>query len=503
MQQSSPSQGYILTEVPYLSASSDYYRAIRHLPLPVWLDSGNSVYGRYDIISAAPASSLCYKNGTLEHQNASGESLPCPYTCPFDILNSLLEERLQKHRQYSQFFPLPQGFPFAGGAIGFMSYELGRHIEKTPQRTASPLQLPDMIMGFYDWAIIQDHKQQQSWLLQNPTADKQCIAEVSQSIEQLSTEKGFTESLKKDSSEESTNPFRLQQSFSPEQSKESYQQALAKIERYILAGDCYQVNYTQRFSAPYKGDLLDAYLTLRETVPSPYSAFIELGDKGNGTNNGNKPEQLTILSLSPEQFIEVKNRKARTRPIKGTSPRHDHPKTDKQAADALLTSPKDRAENVMIVDLLRNDFSKSCKVGTVKTPELFALQSFRNVHHLVSTVTGELRDEKTPVDLLKGCFPGGSITGAPKKRAMEIINELEPCQRSLYCGSVVYFSDCGRMDSNITIRTLLADNKNIHCWGGGGITVESNTNAEYQESLDKVTALMKALEKDLTHIENT
>ncbi|RZK97799.1 MAG: aminodeoxychorismate synthase component I, partial [Pedobacter sp.] len=260
---------------------------------------------------------------------------------------------------------------------------------------------------------------------------------------------------------------------------DDYCLAIQKIQSYILAGDCYQVNFAQRFSTEFEGDTLVAYLQLRDSLPSPFSAYIELASGA-------------ILSLSPERFIKLEKNRAETKPIKGTIARGKTPAEDSANANILSGSLKDRAENLMIVDLLRNDLSKTCT--NVKVPELFSLQSFANVHHLVSTVTGTLQQGYTALDLFATSFPGGSITGAPKIRAMEIIEELEPVRRSVYCGSVGYISACGNMDTNIAIRTLVCDQHKIHCWGGGGIVADSKADNEYQESIAKVSVLLETLE---------
>ena len=275
--------------------------------------------------------------------------------------------------------------------------------------------------------------------------------------------------------------FSLTSPFNPTLSPDQYSQSIASIKDYIASGDCYQTNFTQHFSAGYKGDLWPAYLALRETAPSPYSAFWQWQDKA-------------LLSISPERFLKCSLGNVETKPIKGTLLRGKTVEEDQDNAVKLLNSDKDRAENLMIVDLLRNDLGKNCEPGSIRVPKLFALESFPNVHHLVSTVTGVLAEGSGPIDLLRGCFPGGSITGAPKKRAMEIIEELEPVKRSVYCGSIGYISATGRMDTNIAIRTVVADGTTLHCWGGGGIVADSEADSEYQESINKIQLLLDTLE---------
>ena len=262
--------------------------------------------------------------------------------------------------------------------------------------------------------------------------------------------------------------------------KPEYLQKFEQIQQYLQSGDCYQINLAQRFSANYQGDEWQAYLRLRVRNAAPFSAFIRLTD-------------CAILSISPERFIEVNQRRVETKPIKGTKPRFANPQDDKQSAEALQNSPKDRAENVMIVDLLRNDLGKVCSPGTVKVPSLFAIESFPAVHHLVSTITGELAPQHQAIDALAAAFPGGSITGAPKVRAMQIIEELEPHRRNIYCGSIGYLSVHGHMDTNIAIRTLVCANNTIYAWAGGGIVADSNGESEYQETFDKVGKILPVL----------
>jgi para-aminobenzoate synthetase component 1 len=262
--------------------------------------------------------------------------------------------------------------------------------------------------------------------------------------------------------------------------EESYSQAFDKIKYYLKEGDCYQINLTQRFVSPCVGKPWIAYQTLRKINAAPFSAYL------------NTP-QVQILSSSPERFLKVHQRMVETKPIKGTRPRKANAAENQQQIDDLKNSDKDRAENVMIVDLLRNDISKSCEAGSVRVPKLFDIETYTTVHHLVSTVTGVLAKTQHALDLLRSCFPGGSITGAPKIRAMEIIEELEPNRRGVYCGSIGYIGFDGNMDTNIAIRTLVHSDGTIRFWAGGGIVNDSVMAAEYQESFDKAAALLQVL----------
>jgi para-aminobenzoate synthetase component 1 len=260
-----------------------------------------------------------------------------------------------------------------------------------------------------------------------------------------------------------------------------YADAFARVQQYLQAGDCYQINLAQRFSAKAEGDALAAYLSLRRLNPAPFAACMRL-------------PQLDILCASPERFLQVRKGQVETRPIKGTRPRLSDAAADARQIEDLRNHPKDRAENLMIVDLLRNDLGKNCVEGSVRVPGLFEVESFATVHHLVSTVVGTLAPGRDALDLLRGCFPGGSVTGAPKQRAMEIIEELEPHRRGVYCGAIGYVGFDGDMDTNIAIRTLVFNNGEIRCWAGGGLVADSQQAAEYQETWDKAQALLQVLQ---------
>jgi para-aminobenzoate synthetase component 1 len=254
------------------------------------------------------------------------------------------------------------------------------------------------------------------------------------------------------------------------------------VQKYLHEGDCYQVNLAQRYSAHATGDAYPAYLELRRNSPAPWSAFLDW-------------PHAQILCASPERFLRVQHGLVQTKPIKGTRPRSADVAEDARLKDDLLRHPKDRAENLMIVDLLRNDLGKSCEPGSIQTTNLFEVESYANVHHLVSTIEGRLQSGKTALDLLRECFPGGSITGAPKLRAMEIIEQLEPQRRGIYCGAIGYVGYDGAMDTNIAIRTLVYSSGVIRCWAGGGIVADSTCEAEYQETRDKARAMLELLKR--------
>lgn len=280
---------------------------------------------------------------------------------------------------------------------------------------------------------------------------------------------------------ELTSPFLLTTTFSSDLPHSDYLRAISRIHQYLRAGDCYQVNFARRFSARFSGDPFSAWVRLNQQHPAPHSSFFRLA-------NGD-----CVFGVSPERFLQIRNGVVITEPIKGSRQRGDTPQQDQQIGEELLNNPKDRAENLMIVDLLRNDLGKVCQAGSVRAEPLFELRRFSNVQHLVSTITGTLRPEVHPLDALLSCFPGGSITGAPKTRAMEIINELEPVPRGFYCGSQFVLDSDGNLDSNILIRTFQTHGEQIICHGGGGIVIDSDAEQEYQESLFKVEKLMAAL----------
>lgn len=428
-----------IIDLPYQKNPETYFLKLSHLSHCVWLDSGkpDSAGGRYDIISALPSETI----------HADGNDI-----------TERLEERLKSHTNSCK-------LPFSGGWIGQFSYNY-RHahfgIAQTPSQSAW--------FGWYDWAIIVDHQLATTTLLTLPTCTPSTVRRVLDSI--------ATPAI--------PHPHFSCSAFAPDESKSRYLASISRIKEYLLAGDCYQVNYAQRFSAHFSGTAAGAYLCLRTAVPSPFCAYLDLG-------------QRTLLSVSPERFIQLQKRHAITQPIKGTARRGNTDDEDAQLRSQLLQSAKNRAENVMIVDLLRNDFGQLCLPGSVKVPQLFEVQSLANVHHLVSTVVGTLPPQVNHTQFIASCFPGGSITGAPKKRAMEIIEDLELFGRSAYCGSIGYFSCNSNTDFNIAIRTMEQSGEQIRAWAGGGIVSDSEAEAEYDECLAKIGLLMEALEQDATN----
>lgn len=440
---------YLLTELPYQGDPIPRLNALRVLGKPVLLDSAAGIerFARFSILSAGPRQVIVPSpgesgNSVLSRLRGALGELP-PAAWPEEIY-----------------------LPFGAGALGFISYDFGRLLEVLPAWAAADISLPLLEMGIYSWSVISDHSTRRCWLVCHPDITE---GERGQVLNLL------------DTAAEDPGPFQLQAPFQPEQSSDAYQRSFRRIKDYIHSGDCYQINLAQRFSARCSGDPLQAYRQLRAACPVPFAAYLESPDH-------------TLLCLSPERFLSVRNGEVETRPIKGTRARGATAEEDAALAQELQACLKDRAENLMIVDLLRNDLSRTCALGSVRVPELFKLETYPNVHHLVSSVTGQLEAKHDAFDLVAASFPGGSITGAPKIRAMQIIEELEPVRRSLYCGSIGYIGCEGQMDLNIAIRSLVHQDDTLYCWGGGGIVDDSEGEAEYQETLTKVRVLMEALE---------
>jgi len=453
-------------DIAYLQDSALLFAALRDLPEAIWLDSGKprSLQGCFDIISACPDQLLETRGKVTTVTDAGGSRSTTED--PFQLATQLLQPLLDIE-------PCAE-IPFVGGLLGYFGYDLGRSVVDIPNIAATVADLPDMRVGRYLWSLVVNHEARRSQLIFHPLCPVSVETEISERLASIS-DRHLTRGQK----------FKLTSPFKPTLCKDDYRQSIATIKNYIASGDCYQTNFTQHLSAQYQGDLWLAYLALREATPAPYGAFWQWSEQA-------------ILSISPERFIKTDIEQdqicVESKPIKGTILRGSSVEEDQENAIQLVNSSKDRAENLMIVDLLRNDLGKNCEPGSIRVPKLFSLESFPNVHHLVSTVNGVLRSDRSAIDLLRDSFPGGSITGAPKKRAMEIIEELEPVRRSVYCGSIGYISASRRMDTNIAIRTMVADGTSIHCWGGGGIVADSEADAEYEESMNKIRALLNCLE---------
>ncbi len=486
--------------VDNLGAAGDPIEVVtRFLDLPylLFLDSATGAalageshgLGRYSFLAADPARVVRSKGTVTE---LGGPGLPWtragadPLAAVRDLLGPFAAEPVSG---------LP---PFQGGAAGYIGYDYGAVLERLPAARFDDLAIPDVVLGLYDWVIAWDHRLETAWIVSTGLPEtgtartaraearlamvRERLRGPARPARRAPVPPAAAELPEAPSypvlGVEGAEPIGLRSSFT----HRGYLDAVTRVRDYIVAGDIFQANLSQRFQAPLTEPTFDLYGRLRRGNPAAFAAYLDFGG-------------LRVLSASPERFLRLdqNGRHVETRPIKGTRPRGLGPMHDAALGRALAESAKDRAENVMIVDLLRNDLSRVCRPGTVRVPELFALEQHPTVHHLVSTVVGELDPAADAIDLLRAAFPGGSITGAPKVRAMEIIAELEPSRRGVYCGSVGYLSTTGAMDASIVIRTYLALRGRVYFQAGGGIVADSDPELEYRETLDKARALIGAL----------
>ncbi len=431
------------------------FSRIEQQPWAMLLRSASETHidSRFDVLVANPIAMLETIAGETQIKTDTQEFVS--QDDPFSLLDELQQQLLPNLELGAEW-----DLPFVGGALGYFSYDLGRRVESMPELATKDLQTPDMAVGLYEWALVVDHK-----------LEKTCL--VGQNIEQA------WQWLNSQSPAD-VEDFKLIGDWQSNMTQASYASRFDRVQEYLLSGDCYQINLAQRFNASYQGSEWQAYTKLEAANQAPFSAFIRMPNSA-------------IISVSPERFLELKDNVIETKPIKGTRPRSQNAELDQANAHDLQTAEKDQAENLMIVDLLRNDIGRVASPGSVHVPKLFDIESFPAVHHLVSTIRADLDTQYSAADLLRACFPGGSITGAPKVRAMQIIEELEPHRRSAYCGSIGYISRHGRMDTSITIRTLVAEDNKLYAWAGGGVVADSDCAAEYQETLDKLSKILPAL----------
>ncbi|WP_255956676.1 aminodeoxychorismate synthase component I [Vibrio campbellii] len=415
--------------------------------------SNTHIDSRFDVLVANPIATLETVAGDTRIKTESQQYLS--RQDPFLLLDELQQQLLPNLELGPE-----RNLPFVGGALGYFSYDLGRRVESMPELATKDLQTPDMAVGLYEWALVIDHKLKKACMVGH---------NIEQAWQWLNSQ-----------SPADVEDFKLIGDWQSNMTQASYASRFDRVQEYLLSGDCYQINLAQRFNASYQGSEWQAYTKLEATNQAPFSAFIRMPNSA-------------IISVSPERFLELKDNVIETKPIKGTRPRSQNTELDQANAHNLQTADKDQAENLMIVDLLRNDIGRVASPGSVHVPKLFDIESFPAVHHLVSTIRADLDTQYSAADLLRACFPGGSITGAPKVRAMQIIEELEPHRRSAYCGSIGYISRHGRMDTSITIRTLVAEDNKLYAWAGGGVVADSDCAAEYQETLDKLSKILPAL----------
>ncbi len=454
-------------EIPYTEQGSEIFAAVADEPWSMFLDSGGAggVRGRFDILLRAPRVRIWEQRGQVLVEEAPSQE---PFCSAWPLMETL--RRYCPGNKASGFSGLPAGVPFAGGVAGYLAYDWG-HRHQGISHPGESL-LPTAAFGLYEYALVLDHGRRVAGIWGDRQAHEDWGHLLSLPLHRP------------------RDPFRLSRpGIVPLWTAEEYGSAFSAVEEYIRAGDCYQVNLAQCFSGHWQGSFWPLYQRLRERGAAPFSVSL------------NTPWG-TLLSLSPERLLRLQDGELEARPIKGTRPRHADPVQDAAAAEELQQSRKDQAENVMIVDLLRNDLGQVAETGTVRVPELHALESFSQVHHLVSSIVARLDRNLDAWTALAACFPGGSVTGTPKIRAMEIIGELEAGSRGLYCGSAGYMDFRGNMDWNILIRSLeLRADGSLYFWGGGAVVADSEVHAEYQESLDKVAFIQRTLNEFLAFSE--
>lgn len=434
----------------------DIYSLFKEDKTVTILDSGMGAenLGRYSFIGLNPFTTFKYEDGicTINEKEFIGE--------PFEELNKLINKyKIENNTE----------IPYIAGAMGYFSYDLGRTIEELPVMAEEEVKIPDCYFYFYDNAVIVDNLKKQAYItaLGILKSREDSINETKYKI--LKGNKVEYREVDKSNTE-----------FTSNFGKDEYIDTVEKVRQFIRSGDIYITNLTQRFFCETKKDPYEVYKNLRYINPAPFAAFMNI-------------EDFSLISSSPERFLKIRNSIVETRPIKGTRPRGKDKEQDLINRQELIDSEKDKSELLMIVDLERNDLSKVCKPHSVKVTELFKLEEYSTVFHLVSNVVGELKDEYTSVDCVKACFPGGSITGAPKVRSMEVIEELEPTRRNIYTGCIGYLGFDGNADLNIVIRTILMKDGKAYLGVGGGITWESIKEEEYDETIDKARALMRVL----------
>jgi len=422
------------------------FRDIEQRPYSFFLDSacGSDKLARYSFMGSDPFLVFKSKKDSVILERPDGR-IERIRANPFFVLKKLLKKYESKNR--------PGPTPFTSGAVGYFGYDMKDMIEKLPDIAKDDIDIPDCVIGFYDEVLTYD----------NLTG--KIYGRIKKDLKRRSAEKA-----------PSFTPPVLRSNFS----KEDYLNAVNKAKEYIGRGDIYQVNLSQRFESNLGIESYELYLRLRDFSPAPFSSYLNF-------------KELSIISSSPERFLMKKGSYIETRPIKGTRARSVDALMDEFNKNELLKSYKDRAEHIMIVDLERNDLGRICEYGSVRPAEFMTLEKYSTVFHLVSTVSGRLKDNVDAVDCLLAAFPGGSITGAPKIRSMQIIEELEPVKRSIYTGAIGYISFNGNMDTSIVIRTILVKGKKLYFQVGGGIVYDSDPEKEYVETLDKAKGMMQAI----------
>lgn len=475
----------IVEELTPLPDPWKIFQQLAALPRVLFLDSAGSAsaddslaLARHSFITADPFEWIVSRGRQV---SVSGEIQP-RYADPFAVLS----ERLALHRADTS----PGLPPFQGGAAGLFGYDLCHHLERLPRPRFDDFQTPDMAVGLYDWVVAFDHPAGRAWLISTglPERDprrrrlraQRRLREIRQWLASADPTPRSSVSPSSPPTLSPSHPVPCVPGLRSTFDRSGFLRAVDRAVEYIHAGDCFQINLSQRLLYPATRPPMELYRRLRCLNPAPFAGYFDLGD-------------FVIASASPERFLRVQGADVEARPIKGTRPRGSTPSEDRTRSLELLASTKDRAENVMIVDLLRNDLGRVCRYGSVRVSAVCRLESYRYVHHLVSEVRGRLRPDATSVDLLCAAFPGGSVTGAPKVRAMEIITDLESTARGPYCGSLGYLGFDGSMDTSILIRTFTIGRGWAQFPVGGGIVADSIPQHEYDETWHKAAGLIAAV----------
>jgi para-aminobenzoate synthetase component 1 len=469
----------------------EVFRRLASLPHVVFFDSAmrHAKLGRYSFIAADPVEWLA---APADGNDALRQLVGRMNDCGLRIADCGVIERNPQSEIRNPKSPLP---PFRGGWAGMFGYELALSLEPVSAAAIDEFTIPALAVGLYDVVVAFDHEQDAAWLIsqglpeRDPTARRHRARDRLAQFQSLLMRSEIPAEMKVNAASTSmlsvdklSPQFRIagQDGLTSNFSSTEYLQAVKRTIDYIHAGDVFQVNLSQRLLHRATSSSIELYCRLRERNPAPFAGYLDGGD-------------WQIASASPERFVRLDDGHVETRPIKGTRARARRPEADLFAGDELLASDKDRAENVMIVDLLRNDLSRTCRPESVHVSQLCGLESYEYVQHLVSVVEARLRDDQTPIDLLRTAFPGGSVTGAPKIRAMQIIAELEPTVRGAYCGSLGYIGLDGRMDTSILIRTITASRGWWQLPVGGGIVAQSHPREEYEETWHKAAGMLRAL----------
>lgn len=471
----------LIEEISTYLTAAQVFELFQQQPPCFFLDSGMDLpnLGRYSFIGSDPFMVLKSHGNKLTLISMNGEEIKRGN--PLKVLEELLERYTLE--------PCLPSIPLTGGAIGYFSYDLCHFIENVPSTAIDDLQLPECYMAFYDVTLAFDHLEQKTYIASSGFPEQDEEKRLRRAAERIQEVK---ERLLAQPCKPGCRPWHHSECLIPYGNKalvttlrsnfthQGYLRAVEAVREYIASGDIFQVNLSQRFEGDLALPPYEIYQYLRNINPAPFAAYLDF-------------DEVIVLSASPERFLKVEGDRVETRPMKGTRPRGSSAAEDEALARELQSSTKDKAENVMIVDLERNDLGRVCRFGTVKVRELWTMEKYATVFQLTSCVEGRLSHDKNRIDLLKACFPGGSITGAPKVRAMEIIDELEPTRRGIYTGSIGYLSFNGAMDLNIAIRTILVKKGKVYFQVGGGIIYDSEPEAEYRETLDKAKALFQAL----------